>query len=139
MYVYMILTLFYRGRSPQLGISFTTHFSICHSFLDSYIKADLAPNWEHRILARNWGGCPGWHSRTVAQYLSLRHNRRPCVCVISLRPNRSSIGAQKEVTCHTPRPHVTPRGHMSQNHENPPAFNFPLCSKKIEIDLGHIW
>jgi len=95
----MILTLFLQGVDPQLGGFFITHFSICHSFLDSYIKADLARNWVHGNLARKWGGCPGWHSRTVAQCLSLRLNRRS---------------------------HVTSRDHMSQNHENPPAFDFPL-------------
>jgi len=84
----MILTLFLQGAVPlppaycityvsrELRSKpvdfFITHFSICHSFLDSYIKGILAGTprrgkWRERLQGR-----PGWHSRTVPISLRLK-------------------------------------------------------------------
>ena len=64
----MILTFFLQGVDPQLGgISFITHFLICHSFLDSYIRADLARNWGTGFWREN---CAGVQGGTVAQSYS---------------------------------------------------------------------
>jgi len=46
---------------------FMTHFSICHSFLDSYIGALLARKLAAEIWRERLRGRPGWHSGTVAQ------------------------------------------------------------------------
>ena len=34
-----VSNIFYIELSPKHGVFFITHFSICHSFLDSYIRA----------------------------------------------------------------------------------------------------
>ena len=38
-----VSNIFYIELTPKHGVFFITHFSICHSFLDSYIRA-LPPN-----------------------------------------------------------------------------------------------
>ena len=60
----MILTLFLQGASlpvnpPAYGISFTTHFSICHSFLDSYIKGEFGAKSQGRDWRENSAEQPG--------------------------------------------------------------------------------
>ena len=101
----------------------------------------------------------GVQGGTVAQWhstLSLRLNRRALVCDISLRLNRRhnrrlnhvsitsqsclDLGLNHGHMSHTnERSHVTPlQPSQTIKHENCPAFHFPLCSKKIEMDFGTI-
>ena len=104
----MILTFFYREFDPYYHSFFITHFLICHSFLDSYIRHDLARNWGTGFWRESCAGRPGWHSGTVAQShstLSLRLNRRALVCNTSLRLNRSPIMSRSRPQS---RSHVTP-------------------------------
>ena len=155
MCVYDSNSFFTRSR-PLTRPFFATHFLICHSFLDSFIRPNLARKAKGEDLAGKGPGKQRFHSRTVAQSHS----------TLSLRPNHDSIlvtcHKPISVTCHNqPRSHVTIQsrshvttnlghmsqpnlGHMSQpssppkNHENCPAFNFPLCCKKIEMKLAPI-
>jgi hypothetical protein len=63
----MILTFFYsvyKGITPSLRHFFITHFSICHSFLDSYIVHDLARKQGQEFGAKLGEGVQG---DTVAQ------------------------------------------------------------------------
>ena len=63
----MILTLFLKGVYPYYTVFFVTHFLICHSFLDSYIRHNLRAKREGGIGGRfnsEWAGQGG----RVAQY-----------------------------------------------------------------------
>ena len=114
---------FLQGVDPNIAVFFATHFLICHSFLDSHIVHDLARKAKGKIWRETWAGRPGWNSRTVAQY------PKPSA------QSRSHVTNQSRLNL----------GHMSQthspptNHENCPAFNFSLCSKKIEMEFDHKW
>ncbi len=65
--VFYFNTFFTRSRTHNKGVYFVTHFSICHSFLDSYIKGEFGAKSQGGIggkKARNNQGGQS-HSRTV--------------------------------------------------------------------------
>ena len=83
--------------SPQPTIFFITHFSICHSFLDSYIRALLARKPRGEIWREMLRGRPGWHSRTVVQSHS---THKPSAQLFSI--SCSIKGNPSRTLCNTP-------------------------------------
>ena len=143
----MILTFFTGSLTPITILFFITHFLICHSFLDSYIRHDLARNWGTGFWRESCAGRPGWHSRTVAQshstlaFGSIGEHLFVILAFGSIggtiggsimsqsRLNHVSISASITVTCHT-----RTSGHMSHTisvtchtpqTRKSPCFPFP--------------
>ena len=121
MYVYMILTLFLQGVDPNIAVFFATHFLICHSFLDSHLRADLARKAKGGIWREKGRDYKG---STVAQSHS----------TLSLRLNlghmsQLNLGHMSQpilVTCHNQsRSHVTSRQPSQTPNTKIPHFQFP--------------
>ena len=65
--VFYFNTFFTRSRTHNKGVYFVTHFSICHSFLDSYIKGEFGAKSQGGDWRENSAATTRVYSRTVAQ------------------------------------------------------------------------
>ena len=135
MCVYDSNTFFYKEKTHDRGVYFVTHFSICHSFLDSYIKGEFGAKSQGgkfggKIAQDNQGAQS--HSRTVAQYPKPTAQVEVIPFVI-LAYGSSRGHLRGHMSQSSPPTHIAP----TRNHENCPALHFALCCKKIEMEFAH--
>jgi hypothetical protein len=129
-------TFFYKEYTPNYTVFFVTHFLICHSFLDSYIKAKFGAKSQGRDLAgktaQNNQGAQS-HSRTVPlAYGPIRGNPFCTLAYGPIRGNPFCTLAYGPIRGPSSQSHVHTQS--SHSHENFPARHFTPCCKKIEMD-----